>query len=130
MQLSTVLMVDDNEIDIRILRHAAETECHFQVHSASTAEKAMAYLANHSEPDLVVLDCSVGMDEECNVLRRLLWETRLRSPIVLLSGYLRPQVKQTARAFGVPCFEKPMELEGWYALAAEFADLSRQSTTS
>jgi CheY-like chemotaxis protein len=125
--MQTVLMIDDNETDIHLLRFAAKADTAFQVDAASTADNAIRYLRTHSEPDLVVLDCSLGMESWYDVLRRLRQERNLRSPVVLLSGYVRPETERVANSLGVPCFEKPMELDGWSALAVQFLDLSRQS---
>lgn len=124
MRSSTVLMVDDSPADVYMLTYAAKVGCRFQVHSAASVESAMQYLDTHSDPDLVVLDFSLGGDDGLEVLRRMRQETRLRSRVVLLSGYVKPEVERLAKSYGVPCFEKPAELDGWSELAAQFSDLS------
>lgn len=115
-----MLMVDDNEADVHLLRYVAQNESRFQVDSASTGEDAVRYLRSHSRPALVVLDYSLGGEDGCEVLLRLRRTTHLSSPVVLLTGHIRPEVENLANSLGIAYFEKPVQLDGWFRLAAEF----------
>lgn len=120
MHSSTVLMVDGNEADVRLLRYVAQTGSRFQVDSATTGGGAVEYLRSHAKPALVILDYSLGMEDGCEVLQQLRRTIHLSSPVVFLTGHIRPEVEKAAMSLGIPYFEKPMHLEGWSKLAAQF----------
>lgn len=124
MNNPTVLIIDDNEGDVHLLQYAAQAESRFQVASVLTGKDAVAYLGSHSEPALVVSDYFLGVEDGFQVLQDLRRTADLHCPVALLTGCLGPEVEKIAARFGLPCFEKPMHLEGWFILAVQLSELS------
>jgi CheY-like chemotaxis protein len=125
MSTPTILMIDNNPADVFLLKRAVELDKGIHVHSASTVEGAIGYLNSHPDPNLLVLDDVLDFGESglelLEHLRRR--ESSFHAPAVLLSGLLSPDTEESAHQHGINCFEKPFELAGWHALAAQLAKL-------
>lgn len=131
MPVTTILMVDDNPVDVSFLRYALETvESTAVVSSAADKEAAFQHLRHQAPPDLLVLDLFLGGETGLDLLEQLRAEHRWCPPAVLLSGLVPPSFKQAAQSQGVPCLDKPSSFEGWCALAQILVHPDLASRTS
>jgi CheY-like chemotaxis protein len=115
--------------DIHLLRFAAQGQAiPSAIPHPRLRRQCNTISQHHSELGLVaslLLDCSFGTDDGCDVLRRLRQNRNLRSPIVQVV-LLCPasQLRAAGNRTGInlvrrSVFEKPMEIGGWSVLAAQ-----------
>lgn len=118
MPVSTILIVDDNPVDISFLRYALEAiGSTAELISAADSDSAFHYLQNHAVPDLLVLDFFLGKEMGLDLLQQLNSDLDGQVPVLLLSGLVPPTLEEQAQAQGVACLEKPTSFEGWCDLA-------------
>lgn len=98
-----VLVVDDDETELFLLRYALEG-AGFAVAEANSAEAGLL-VCGDSAPDAVVLDATLpGMDgfEMCRLLRRR--PAYDHTPIMILTGLVDPQCRSRAFKAGADDF--------------------------
>jgi CheY-like chemotaxis protein len=99
-----VLVVDDAEPVLRAFARLF-ARCGFHVDCARELEEAEA-LAAHTVYDIVITDLSLhgGDGREGLEILRFLRQQHPRLPVILLTGYASPQLREEALARGVAAF--------------------------
>jgi two-component system, chemotaxis family, response regulator Rcp1 len=124
-RVARILLVEDNEADIRLTREALREQGDLiRLSTVSDGEQAMAYLrreegfADVPRPDLVLLDLNLPRKNGLEVLRELRQDPDLACvPVIMLTTSSARQDVLDAYAAGANCFVvKPLELD-------EFMDL-------
>jgi|GEM_PF-1155258 len=108
-----VLYIDDNEVNLLLLRAMLERMPGLQVATHSRPAEGLA-AALAEPPDLVLLDIQMPVMDGHEVLRRLQADTRTAGvPVVALSADATAAEMDAARAAGfVEYVTKPVEMEG------------------
>jgi two-component system, response regulator len=111
--LATILIVDDSDNDIVLLRRAFEQEdVKNEVHVCKSGAEALDYLSHASTlPRLMLLDISMPAMNGFEVLRRVKDHPQWRQIItVIFTTSMRPQDKARADELGADSFlTKPMD---------------------
>ena len=111
--LSAILVVDDSENDIALLRRAfAQEGVTNDVHVCKSGAEALDYLSHVSAlPRLMLLDISMPAMNGFEVLRRVKDHPQWRQIItVIFTTSMRPEDKTQADALGADSFlTKPMD---------------------
>jgi chemotaxis family two-component system response regulator Rcp1 len=124
-RVARVLLVEDNEADVRLTREALRESGELvRLSAVSDGEQALAYLrredgfADVPRPDLVLLDLNLPRKNGLEVLRELRTDPVLAPvPVIMLTTSSARQDVIDAYAAGANCFVvKPLELD-------EFMDL-------
>lgn len=117
----TILVVDDSEDTVEMLRFALEGS-HALVITASSGEEALR-LASEKQFDVILSDISMpGMDgfELLGRLRAL--PTNQQTPVLALTGFGRDEDIKHAESVGFAAhFTKPLDLEGLACTLSKFA---------
>jgi signal transduction histidine kinase len=102
--LSRVLIVDDNEVNLYLLRTVLEGYG-FDVDEASDGERALAS-ASQSAPDLVISDLLMSVMDGYTLLRRWRGDVRFRRIpfIVYTATYSEPQDRKLALDLGADAY--------------------------
>ena len=117
-----VLLVEDNEIDIFVIRRAL-SECSFKVrvHVARDGEEALSYLKDDQRPSvaLLLLDLNVPALSGLEVLRHLRSSPRFnRTPVVVVTSSDSDFDRDAVQALGAAAyFRKPTNLAAYMDLA-------------
>jgi CheY-like chemotaxis protein len=121
-----VVIVDDNPCDIMLLEDAFTTIGSGTILKAFADWKAaFAGLAQETIPDVLILDFSLPGDTGMKIAETLRTHARYRGlPIVLFSGLLSPQQRNTAESVVDLCLEKPVCLQEWQWVASRIQDLA------
>ncbi len=99
MTAETILIVDDNESNLRLMEAILSAE-RFQVKSASDAEEAMVLLESW-QPRLILMDIQLPGIDGLELTRRLKRDPRFHTTaIVALTAYAMKGDEQKARAAG------------------------------
>jgi two-component system, chemotaxis family, response regulator Rcp1 len=124
-RVARVLLVEDNEADVRLTREALRESGELvRLAAVSDGEQALAYLrreggfADVPRPDLVLLDLNLPRKNGLEVLRELRTDPELAAvPVIMLTTSSARQDVIDAYGAGANCFVvKPLELD-------EFMDL-------
>ena len=84
-QQATILVVDDDEFNLKLLNKMLAIEG-YEVHTAASGEEALAAVAEQL-PDLILLDVMMPGIDGFEVARRLKADARTRSiPIVMVTA--------------------------------------------
>ena len=114
----TVLLVDDNQDILDIMRMIIERFTHFKVLMAHTGNEALEVIASHSI-DVIVLDDSMpGMGgQECFKIIR---QRSIYVPVIFLTGKATDQIRDEQLARGAFDFlEKPVRAKDLILLLNE-----------
>ncbi len=111
--LAAILMVDDSENDVTLLRRAfAQEGIKNEVHICKSGAEALEYLSHVSTlPRLMLLDINMPAMNGFEVLRRVKDHSQWRQIItVIFTTSMRPEDKTQADALGADSFlTKPMD---------------------
>ena len=111
--LAAILMVDDSENDVTLLRRAfAQEGIKNEVHICKSGAEALEYLSHVSTlPRLMLLDINMPAMNGFEVLRRVKDHPQWRQIItVIFTTSMRPEDKTQADALGADSFlTKPMD---------------------
>jgi two-component system response regulator len=132
MRLQTVLVVEDSEVEARMLeRGLVGASLRNAVIVATTTTDAEQYLftdstlagGNRPNPDLVVLDVKVPPAGGLALLQRMRADTRTkRIPVVMMSGALRDEDVQDLYNSGANSFlDKPVDFQEFISLIGSAA---------
>jgi DNA-binding NtrC family response regulator len=103
-------LVVDDEADIRTLIQEILTEEGYDVATAANAAEAREAVGNRA-PDLVLLDIWMPDTDGISLLREWQQESRVRCPVVILSGHGTVETAVEATRLGAADFvEKPLSL--------------------
>ena len=126
-----VLLVEDNEADVRLTREALrEAGEDVRLSAVGDGEQALAYLrreegfAEAPRPDLVLLDLNLPRKNGLEVLEELRADERLAAiPVIVLDLVGRPRTtSRRAYARGANAFVvKPLELDAFMDLIGAIA---------
>ena len=123
--MTRVLLVEDNEADVRLTREALrEAAENVRLSAVADGDLALAYLrreggyADVPRPDLVLLDLNLPRKNGLEVLEEMRADEHLRSiPVIVLTSSAARQDVDACYARGANAFvAKPLELD-------EFMDL-------
>jgi len=120
-----VLLVEDNEADVRLTREALrESGDDVRLSAVGDGEQALAYLrreggfADAARPDLVLLDLNLPRKNGLEVLDELRADTALTCiPVIVLTSSAARQDVEACYAHGANAFVvKPIELDAFMDL--------------
>ena len=122
-----VLVVDDEESGLRGLKRMLNN-LGYQTHAASSANEALKILASGAEVDLVLTDLNMPQISGVDLAREL-GRRAPDTPLVVMSGQLKPVDVEAARQAGVKDFlNKPFRAEELAAtLASATAGMANAS---
>jgi len=124
-RVARVLLVEDNEADVRLTREALREQGELiRLSTVSDGEQALAYLrreqgfADAPRPDLVLLDLNLPRKNGLEVLREVRSDPDLACvPVIMLTTSSAHQDVLDAYAAGANCFVvKPLELDDFMQL--------------
>jgi CheY-like chemotaxis protein len=118
---ATVLFLEDDALNVDLVRRILRRRPHVEVVSAGTARAGLA-LAAERRPDLVLLDLHLPDATGWDVLARLAGDPRTAGlPVVVLSGDAPPD-RRTLEEAGVAAFlSKPFDFDSLLALVDRYA---------
>ena len=123
MEANGILLVEDNEDDIILIKRALEDAgLHNPVHTVTTADEAIAYLSGSGQyedrvsfplPKVVFVDVRLPGKSGHEVLRAMAATEELRDVVrVVLTGSEDPSDRRIALELGAHCYlEKPITKE-------------------
>ena len=129
-----VLVVDDNEADLRLMQEALTTTgTPTEIITADGGEKALALLhrADVPRPDIVILDINMPRISGHDVLRDIKANNDLRSIVVLMfsSSQYEKDVTQAYASNANGYVTKPTNLDEYFSVARRVTDFwSRVAT--
>ena len=99
-----VLIIDDNDADIKILTRFLNKAGFTRIISASEAYQG-TQLAHKEKPDLILLDISLPTGGGINVLKNLKLSAHTKeTPVIIVSGSQNEEHKKQATELGVSIF--------------------------
>lgn len=106
---STILVVDDNIVNVELMRILLETHG-LVVRTAGSALEAIE-LARHTLPDLILMDVAMPVIDGLEATRRLKSDPRTREIVVVaVTSHARPEDERQAREAGCDGYLiKPIE---------------------
>ncbi len=129
-----ILHLDDNSADA-VMFHEGVTESGWgaQVHHAIRPSQATLFLnrigdyASAPQADLVVVDLHLLASDGRQFIEMLRKHPDFKDlPSAVLSGALTRGDRARCKALGVPCFEKPMSIDGYAAIIAALRKHARR----
>lgn len=126
-----VLMVEDNEADVRLTREALRTsKVQTQLHVVEDGVEAMAFLRQEEpfsqapRPDLVLLDLNLPYKDGREVLREIREDPGLRPlPVVMLTSSQAEEDVIKAYNLNVNCYiTKPLDLDQFIRVVRSIED--------
>lgn len=108
---ATILVVDDQQIHVDLIRRWLETEGHTII-GARDGETALAAIVEH-QPDLILLDIMIPHPSGFEVCRRVKSDPATRHiPVLLMSGLQDPaNWKRGLEVGAVELLRKPFDVE-------------------
>lgn len=105
-----VLVVEDNELNLKLVREVLE-HAGFEIRSAGTAEQALVVAAQRP-PDLILMDLQLpGMDGFAGLAALRSDPTTLSIPVVALTALAMPHDRERVRKAGFDGYlEKPISV--------------------
>ncbi|MGM0984090.1 MAG: response regulator [Pseudomonadota bacterium] len=111
-----ILLVDD-DADVRQLLGFVLRRAGFEVRDASSVNQAMAEVATERLPDLFILDLWMPELDGEYLLRWLRDEKQIATPIMMLTGTVRPGLDEELKAAGADTVaHKPLDIQALSAL--------------
>ncbi len=107
----TVLYVEDNPANLRLVEHIAARHAHILLVSASAAKRGLA-LARSVKPDLILLDIHLPDVDGFALLAQLRADEAIRPiPVVAVTAHAMPDDERRARAAGFADYiTKPVDV--------------------
>jgi CheY-like chemotaxis protein len=125
-QVKRVLVIEDNETDVRLIKEALEKYAvRFELSVISDGQKALEHLKHIAEsptPQLIILDLNMPKHDGIEVLVQYRMTVALfEVPIVVLTSSDSPSDRLRTKNIGVSAFiRKPMGLPEFIALGKRF----------
>ncbi len=125
MDVSRILLVEDNEADIFLVRRALEQQqLQHSLEVLRNGEDALAYIrsadagAAEERPHLILLDLNLPRVDGTQVLTRIRATQELHTvPVILLTSSTSPRDRETVLALGATTyFTKPVDLQSFMKL--------------
>lgn len=115
-QHSTVLLVDDNPVDLELNAIALNrTRYPLEILDFADGEEVLNYLRNlpkdANKPELMFLDLKMPVMDGFEVLSAMQQENLIEFPVIVMSSSSLPEDMMRAQQLGaLDCFEKPLSL--------------------
>ncbi|MEJ8823178.1 response regulator [Variovorax humicola] len=125
--MSTILIVEDNEKNMKLVRDILQFEGHATLEAATGAEGVR--LATEKVPDLILMDIQLPDFDGAEALRRIRSERALDAiPILAVSASVMPDEQQKVINSGFDAFiTKPIDLKHFRATVKRFLGPGRQT---
>jgi two-component system, chemotaxis family, response regulator Rcp1 len=129
--VAQILLVEDNEADIRLTREAlSEVKLLNELHVARDGEEALAFLSREGRyarvprPDLVLLDLNLPRKDGREVLAEMKAHPDLRTiPVVILTtSRAEEDVVRTYRLHANAYVQKPVDFEAFIQVVKAIED--------
>ena len=138
MAKARILMLEDSESDIFLLRHALdELAEEYELTVFRDGEQAVRHLTNSRtsklevEPCVVLLDLHLPRVDGMEVLRAIREESRFGEvPVILCTSGATPEQQAAIRALGAQYRPKPSDLDEVCKLAADLIELCKSPSTA
>ena len=119
MGTKTILVIDDNELTIKLVRNLLRIE-NYRVLEAENANKGIR-LAQQFQPDLIIMDIQLPGMDGLQATKQILSDKNLKQiPIVGFSSYAMDRDKENALAAGcVAYMTKPIDTKSFLKTIAE-----------
>jgi CheY-like chemotaxis protein len=120
MEYKTILVVEDNELNMKLVRSVLQIE-NYQIIEAENAEKGIQLASDH-HPDLILMDIQLPGMDGLKAAELISNDENLKDiPIVALTSYAMEGDKEKALAAGcVGYITKPIETRGFSETIAEY----------
>jgi len=124
--MSTILIVEDNEKNMKLLRDILQHEGHATLEAGTGAEGVRLALAEC--PDMVLMDIQLPDIDGMQALRQIREERALdATPILAVSASVMPDEQQKVVDSGFDAFiTKPIELKNFRETVRRFLALGRK----
>jgi len=116
MTRRTVLYIEDNEMNVRLVARLLEQRPDVRLVTASRGQEGID-LAREQQPDLILLDLHLPDMEGTEVLRAIRQDPTLaQTPVIVLSAETEPDVPAEVRAAGAQGYLlKPLDFTEFFA---------------
>jgi CheY-like chemotaxis protein len=140
MAPTNILLVEDNKIDARLMRHAFQNIANWpsSIHVVDDGEKAIKFLRRESvyeeavKPDLIVLDLNLPKYDGTEVLKMIRASEDLRHLLVFIFSSSPVDIAEdrveSADVKADRYFEKPNEVGTYLAIATQIGEDYRRAT--
>jgi CheY-like chemotaxis protein len=118
---STVLYIEDNATNVRLVERLLMRRPHTTLHVATNAEDGIK-AANDDQPDLVLLDNGLPDATGSEVLRQLASSPATAAiPVVILTGELDPTITDELLTIGASeLLTKPFDIHEFLAMVDRY----------
>jgi len=125
--MKTILIVEDNEKNMKLVRDILRHNGHQTVEAATGVDGVR--LANEHRPDLILMDIQLPDIDGIEALRRIRGERALDSvPVIAVSASVMPDDQQKIVTSGFDAFvTKPINLKQFLATVQRFLAEGRAS---
>jgi len=138
VSIPTILVIEDNQADIFILRHAFDASGEpYELEILTDGESAIAFVAEHRtgsrkpEPCVILLDLHLPKYNGIEVLSAIRHEPPLSHiHVVVLTSRASPHEEKRVTELGGVCCLKPTGLDATKLLAAEIIGLCQGRVTA
>lgn len=123
--MSTILIVEDNDKNMKLLRDILRYHGHTTLEATSGADGVRQALA--SRPDLILMDIQLPDIDGIEALRRIRSEAALDAvPVLAVSASVMPDEQQQIVASGFDAYvTKPISLKSFVATVAHYLQQGR-----
>ncbi len=118
--MSTILIVEDNERNMKLVRDILQHHGHATLEAATGAEGIR--LAQAHRPDLILMDIQLPDIDGITALRRIRADPALSAtPVLAVSASVMPDDQQRIAASGFDAYiTKPLSLKPFVAMINQF----------
>lgn len=128
-----ILLIEDNEIDIALLRHALDQNGHeYELEILSNGEAALAFIheyrtgRRHPEPCIILIDLYLPAHDGIAVLKAIRQVPALEHiQVMVLTSLASPDQQEEIARMGAHYRKKPFKLSELSELANEIAELCK-----
>ena len=126
--MSTILIVEDNEKNMKLVRDILRHRGHETIEAATGTDGVR--LAMERRPDLVLMDIQLPDIDGIAALGRIREDTSLdRMPVLAISASVMPDEQQKIVASGFDAFiTKPINLKAFQETVQRFLEHGRRSS--
>ncbi|HUP07408.1 MAG TPA: response regulator [Caldimonas sp.] len=126
--MSTILIVEDNEKNMKLVRDILRHRGHETIEAATGTDGVR--LAMERRPDLVLMDIQLPDIDGIAALGRIRADTSLdRMPVLAISASVMPDEQQKIVASGFDAFiTKPINLKAFQETVQRFLEHGRRSS--
>ena len=134
MDVTQILVIEDNPLDVTLLRHGLDSveDWPIQISVAADGEQATNYLLDPDKPkpDLVILDLNLPKRNGVEVLKIIrITDFLYGMPVIVLSGTPEPEARakmKRAKLDAELYLTKPSSVAGFNEIALQLRDFCQQ----